>query len=94
MPSIRRRSISRAPAPNKIDAFVCLEASAGKDVATVFKNNKVTDRLLIAMDVDPDTLQDIKDGQINATIAQKPYTMGYYGLRALDQIFHNPPAQA
>jgi ribose transport system substrate-binding protein len=59
----------------------------------VFKNNKVTDRLLIAMDVDPDTLQDIKDGQINATIAQKPYTMGYYGLRALDQIFHNPPAK-
>jgi ribose transport system substrate-binding protein len=77
--------------PAHIDAFICLEASAGKDVATVFKNNKATDRLLIAMDVDPDTLQDIKDGTINATIAQKPYTMGYYGLRALDQIFHNPP---
>jgi ribose transport system substrate-binding protein len=77
--------------PARVDAFVCLEASAGKDIATVFKNNKVTDRLLIAMDVDPDTLQDIKDGTINATIAQKPYTMGYYGLRALDQIFHNPP---
>ena len=43
--------------PAKIDAFVCLEASAGKDVATVFKNDKATDRLLIAMDVDPDTLQ-------------------------------------
>ena len=79
--------------PNKIDAFVCLEASAGKDVATVFKNNKVTDRLLIAMDVDPDTLQDIKDGEINATIAQKPYTMGYFGLRQLDLIYHNPPAK-
>lgn len=77
----------------KIDAFVCLEASAGKDVATVLKNNKVTDRLLIAMDVDPDTLQDIKDGLINATIAQKPYTMGYVGLRALDVIFHNPPTK-
>jgi ribose transport system substrate-binding protein len=76
----------------RIDAFVCLEASSGKDVATVLKNNKVTDRLLIAMDVDPDTLQGIKDGLINATIAQKPFTMGYYGLRALDQIYHNPPA--
>jgi ribose transport system substrate-binding protein len=75
--------------PAHIDAFICLEASAGKDVATVLKNNKATDRLLIAMDVDPDTLQDIKDGSINATIAQKPFTMGYFGLKALDEIFHS-----
>lgn len=75
--------------PAHVDAFICLEASAGKDVATVLKNNKATDRLLIAMDVDPDTLQDIKDGSINATIAQKPFTMGYVGLRQLDLIFHS-----
>ncbi len=75
--------------PAHVDAFICLEASAGKDVATVLKNNKATDRLLIAMDVDPDTLQDIKDGSINATIAQKPYTMGYVGLRELDLIYHS-----
>ena len=30
---------------------------------------------------------------INATIAQKPFTMGYYGLRALDEIYHYPPAK-
>ncbi len=73
----------------KIDAFVCLEASAGKEVASVLKNNKSQDRLLIAMDVDPDTLNLIRSGVIDATIAQKPYTMGYIGLKALDQVFHD-----
>jgi ribose transport system substrate-binding protein len=74
-----------------VDAFICLEASAGHEVATKLKENKVTDRLLIAMDVDKDTLQDIKDGVIDATIAQKPFTMGYYGLRQLDEIYHSHP---
>ena len=77
--------------PAKIDAFVCLEASAGKDVGEVLKREKATDRLLIAMDVDPDTLNLIKEGVINATIAQKPFTMGFYGLKALDEIYHYPP---
>jgi ribose transport system substrate-binding protein len=76
--------------PAKIDAFICLEASAGKDVGEVLKRSKATDRLLVAMDVDPDTLQLIKDGVIDATIAQKPYTMGFYGLKALDEIHHYP----
>jgi ribose transport system substrate-binding protein len=28
---------------------------------------------------------------IRATIAQKPYTMAYYGLRAADDLRHNKP---
>lgn len=76
---------------NKIDAFVCLEASAGKDVGEVLKRQNLHDRLLVAMDVDPDTLNLIKDGWIDTTIAQKPYTMGYFGLKMLDEIFHYPP---
>lgn len=77
--------------PARIDAFVCLEASAGKDVGAVLKREKATDRLLIAMDVDQATLDLIKDGTIDATIAQKPYTMGYIGLKMLDEIHHYPP---
>ena len=76
--------------PAKIDAFICLEASAGKDVGEVLKREKATDRLLIAMDVDPDTLNLIKEGVVDATIAQKPYTMAFYGLKALDEIHHYP----
>lgn len=76
---------------NKIDAFICLEASAGKDVAEVLKRQNLHDRLEVAMDVDPDTLTAIKDDWIDTTIAQKPYTMGYFGLKMLDEIFHYPP---
>ena len=77
----------------KIDAFICLEASAGKQVAAVLKRSNATDRLLVAWDVDQDTLDGIKSGLIDSTIAQKPFTMGYVGLKALDEIFHAPPRQ-
>jgi ribose transport system substrate-binding protein len=77
--------------PAKIDAFICLESSAGKDVGTVLQRAHATDRLLVAMDVDQDTLNMIKSGVIEATISQKPYTMAYYGLKSLDEIHHYPP---
>ena len=35
---------------------------------------------------------DLKGGAINSTVAQKPFTMGYVGLKQLDGIFHNPPS--
>ncbi len=79
--------------PKKIDAFVCLEASAGKQVAEVVKRGNATDRVVIAWDADQGTLDAIKAGTIDSTIAQKPWTMGYYGLKTLDEIFHNPPSQ-
>jgi ribose transport system substrate-binding protein len=78
--------------PKKIDAFICLEASSGKVVADAIKRAG-GGRELVAWDVDQDTLDGIKSGAIDATIAQKPFTMGYIGLKALDEIFHAPPAQ-
>lgn len=75
---------------DRIDAFVCLEASAGKDVAESVKRNNATDRLVIAMDTDEATLGLIKSGVIDATIAQKPFTMTFYGLKQLDDIHHYP----
>jgi ribose transport system substrate-binding protein len=74
---------------DKIDAFVCLEAQGGKEVATVLNSNKVTGKVVIAMDTDPDTLEWISKGAIAATISQKPYTMSYFGLRVLDELYHN-----
>ncbi len=73
-----------------IDAFICLDSSAGKDVAEAVKRNNATDRLIIAMDTEKDTLDGIKSGVIDATIAQKPFTMTYFGLKALDDIHHYP----
>ncbi len=78
---------------DKIDAFVCLEASAGKDVAEVLRRANASDRPLIAMDVDPETLKLINMGEIDSTISQRPYTMGYVGLKALAEIHHALPAK-
>ncbi|MGA3033629.1 MAG: substrate-binding domain-containing protein [Terracidiphilus sp.] len=77
----------------KIDAFVCLESASGKSVADAVKRTSDKSRVILAWDVDPDTLNGIKDGVIDSTVVQKPFTMGYVGLKALDEIFHNPPAQ-
>jgi ribose transport system substrate-binding protein len=79
--------------PNKIDAFVCLDSASGKMVADAVKRTGDNSRIVVAWDVNPDTLNGIKEGTIDATIAQKPFTMGYVGLKALDEVFHNPPAQ-
>lgn len=89
----RTQQLLAQTGPKKIDAFVCLEASSGKQVAEVVKRANATDRMVIAWDADQGTLDAIKAGTINSTIAQKPWTMGYYGLKALDEAFHNPPAQ-
>lgn len=77
--------------PQKIDAFVCLEASACKAVGEVLQRDSVTDRLVVAMDVDPETLDFIKKGVIDSTISQKPYTMAFFGLKMLDEMYHYPP---
>jgi ribose transport system substrate-binding protein len=77
--------------PKKIDGFVCLDSSSGKMVADAIKRSGATDRLLLAWDASQDTLDAIKAGVIDSTIVQKPYTMAYVGLKALDEIFHAPP---
>ena len=74
----------------KIDAFICLEAAAGVEVAEALKRHGPKDRMLMAMDVDPATLRLIQDGGIDATISQKPYTMAFLGLKALDELYHYP----
>jgi ribose transport system substrate-binding protein len=79
--------------PKKIDAFICLESASGKIVADAVSRDKGTDRLVMAWDVSQDTLDGIKAGTIDSTVTQKPFTMGYIGLKALDEIFHNPPQQ-
>lgn len=71
---------------DKIDAFVCLEASSGKDVAEAVKRANGVGRIIMAMDTDDDTLKLVKDGTIAATIAQKPWTMAYIGLNRLADI--------
>jgi ribose transport system substrate-binding protein len=74
---------------DKVNAFVCLEAQAGREVATVLNNRNVKNKIVIAMDTDSDTLDWIDKGVIAATISQKPYTMSLVGLHMLDDLYHN-----
>jgi len=74
-----------------VDGFVCLEANSCKEVADVLARNKVTGKIVIAMDTYQDTLDWIQKGGIQATIAQKPYTMAFYGVKMLDDLFHYKP---
>ncbi len=45
--------------------------------------------VIVAMDKNPETLEWIKRGVISVTVAQKPYTMSFYGLKSLDDLHHN-----
>jgi ribose transport system substrate-binding protein len=75
-----------------IDAFVCLEAIACPEIAEVLDREKVTGKTIVAMDADDRTLTWIQKGMITATIAQKPFTMAYYGIQMLDSLHHNKPS--
>lgn len=76
---------------DKVDAFVCLEAQSGKEVAGVLNSYQVTGKTVIAMDTDQETLDGIQKGVIAATIGQKPYTMAFVGMQMLDNLYHHKP---
>ncbi|MBV9265029.1 MAG: substrate-binding domain-containing protein [Acidobacteriaceae bacterium] len=76
----------------KVDAFVCLEATACPAIGDLVSRSNMTGKVaIIAMDTDQRTLTWIQKGVIAATIAQRPYTMAYFATKVLDQIHHNPP---
>jgi ribose transport system substrate-binding protein len=77
----------------KVDAFICLEAAGGKNVAEALDQHHVMGKTVVAMDTDAETLEWIKKGVIAATIAQKPYTMSYIGLAMLNSL-HGSPGQS
>ena len=77
---------------DKVDAFVCLEAQSGKEVAGVLNSYHVTGKVVMAMDTDQETLDLIQKGIIAATIAQKPYSMAFVGMQMLDNLYHHKPS--
>lgn len=79
---------SKAP----VNAFVCLEAVACPQVGEVINESNLSGKVtIVAMDTDDRTLDWIQKGVISATIAQKPFTMAYLGMKMLDDIHHHPP---
>ena len=74
----------------KVDAFVCLVSIACPEVAEVLDRKRVSGKVVVAMDTDPRTMEGIQKGIISATIAQKPFTMAFFGLKLLDDLHHHP----
>jgi ribose transport system substrate-binding protein len=74
----------------QVNAFVCLEAVACPEVGEAVKDTNTTGKVTImAMDTDQRTLNWIQQGLVAATIAQKPYTMAYFGVKVLDDLHHH-----
>ncbi len=71
------------------DAFVCLESQSCAEIADALDRANVRGKTIVAMDTTENTISWIQKGMIRATLAQKPYTMAYYGLRAVDDLHHN-----
>jgi ribose transport system substrate-binding protein len=70
------------------EGFICLVSFPCSEVADVLDRHKVDNKVLVAMDSDANTLTWIQKGKIAATIAQKPFTMAYYGAVMLDSLHH------
>jgi len=91
-PTIAFDKVSDILAKNTpVDAFACLEAQSCAEVAEVLSRKQTKGKTVVAMDTDPRTLEGIQKGYIVATIAQKPFTMAYFGTLVLDQVHHNLP---
>jgi ribose transport system substrate-binding protein len=74
----------------KLDGIICLEASGGAGAADALHREDLTGKIaIVSFDNDPETLDWIQRGGINATVVQKPYVMAYYGLKFLDDLHHN-----
>ena len=78
----------------KFDAIVCLEAIACPEVGEVLsRENPNPKPTVVAMDTDSRTLTWIQKGIISATLAQRPYTMAYFGVRLLADYHLTPPGE-
>ena len=75
-----------------VNAFVCLESrSCGGVSDAVSRAGLAGKTVVIAMDTDPETLDWMQKGVTSATIAQKPFTMGYFGAKLLGDLHLHPP---
>ncbi|MDQ2843793.1 MAG: substrate-binding domain-containing protein, partial [Acidobacteriota bacterium] len=75
----------------KVDAFICIEALSCPAVADVVNRSNMSGKVkIVAMDTDPGTVDWVKKGVISATIAQKPYTMAYFGTKLLGDVHLRP----
>jgi ribose transport system permease protein len=75
--------------PN-IAAFGCVDAGGGEGAAVVLKEKNLVGKVkIVGMDRNEAALALIDEGVIDASIAQRTYTMAYMGLGMLYDLSHN-----
>ena len=73
-----------------VGGFFATQANGGIGVGQVLKDLGFAGRkVLIGFDTDKGTLDMVKDGTINATLAQGTWNMGYWSLMELFHLHHN-----
>lgn len=73
-----------------MDGILSLDPSGGPGAAEALHRLNMDGKVpVVAMDKGEETLGFISSGTIVASVAQKPYTMAFYGLRFLDDLHHN-----
>jgi ribose transport system substrate-binding protein len=66
-----------------VDAFFGASALDALGIASISPSNLTKKPFIIGFDNLPDTLTLIKEGQINETVAQEPYVMGYKSVQLM-----------
>lgn len=80
-------------ADSSINAVFCMDGAAGVAGPTAVSESGLKDIKVISFDTDSAVLDMIKNGQIEATVAQGTYNMGYWSMNFLYQLAHKLPAK-
>ncbi|HWQ36021.1 MAG TPA: substrate-binding domain-containing protein [Blastocatellia bacterium] len=84
---VARAALSANP---NLAAFGCVDAGGGEGAAVVLKEKGLVGKVkIVGMDRNEATLNLIEEGVIDASIAQRTYTMAYMGLGMLYDLHHN-----
>lgn len=74
--------------PN-VKGLFCTDATSGVGAVAAIKETNRTDVKIISFDTDKGTLDAIKEGTIEASIAQGTWNMGFWSFQMLFQLKHN-----
>ena len=74
--------------PSVVGLF-CTDATSGVGAVAAIAETNRTDVKIVSFDTDKGTLDAIKDGKIEASIAQGTWNMGFWSFQMLFQLHHN-----
>lgn len=77
-----------------INAVFCMDGAAGVAGPTAVSESGKTGIKVLSFDTDAAVLDMIKSGQIEATVAQGTYNMGYWSMKFLYELAHDLPENA